>query len=88
MRQVLRLLRGALRRGRGAQPIPPADLMRENSRLAARAASEIVLLGQTVNAYISRGVGFRQLLRMVAAVEGIERIRFLPHRSESTCRIR
>jgi tRNA-2-methylthio-N6-dimethylallyladenosine synthase len=46
---------------------------------------EVVLLGQTVNAYHHEGVRFGDLLRKVAAVDGIERIRFTsPHPSDMT----
>ena len=44
---------------------------------------EVVLLGQTVNAYRDDGVDFGKLLRMVAAIDGLERIRFTsPHPSD------
>src|SRR5208282_6573765 len=66
-------------RGR-ERSIPPADLMREIGELAARGVKEIVLLGQTVNAYRFGANDFGALLRMVASIEGIERIRFTsPH---------
>ena len=69
-------------RGR-ERSVPPADLIREIRALAARGVREIVLLGQTVNAYRFEGTGFGDLLRMVAAVDGIERIRFTsPHPSD------
>jgi tRNA-2-methylthio-N6-dimethylallyladenosine synthase len=69
-------------RGR-ERSIPPADLMREISELAARGVKEIVLLGQTVNAYRFGDTDFGALLRMVAAIDGIERIRFTsPHPSD------
>ncbi len=66
-------------RGR-ERSVPPADIIREVRDLAIRGVKEIVLLGQTVNAYRFDHVGFGELLRMVAAVDGIERIRFTsPH---------
>ena len=69
-------------RGR-ERSVPPADIIREVRDLAARGVKEIVLLGQTVNAYRFDRVGFGELLRMVAAVDGIERIRFTsPHPSD------
>jgi tRNA-2-methylthio-N6-dimethylallyladenosine synthase len=44
---------------------------------------EVVLLGQTVNAYRADGVDFGGLLRRVAAIDGLERIRFTsPHPSD------
>src|SRR5579859_7844311 len=69
-------------RGR-ERSVPPTDLIREIRELAARGVREVVLLGQTVNAYRFEEVGFGELLRMVAAVDGIERIRFTsPHPSD------
>jgi tRNA-2-methylthio-N6-dimethylallyladenosine synthase len=37
---------------------------------------EVTLLGQTVNSYVFEGVTFAELLRAVARVDGLERIRF------------
>jgi tRNA-2-methylthio-N6-dimethylallyladenosine synthase len=69
-------------RGR-ERSIPPPDLMREIGELAARGVKEIVLLGQTVNAYRFGETDFGALLRMVATIDGIERIRFTsPHPSD------
>ncbi len=69
-------------RGR-ERSIPPADLIREISELAERGVREVVLLGQTVNAYRFGETDFGALLRMIARVEGIERIRFTsPHPSD------
>ncbi|HXN13743.1 MAG TPA: tRNA (N6-isopentenyl adenosine(37)-C2)-methylthiotransferase MiaB [Candidatus Acidoferrales bacterium] len=69
-------------RGR-ERSIPPADLMREIGELAERGVKEIVLLGQTVNAYRFGDTDFGALLRMVASIDGIERIRFTsPHPSD------
>ncbi len=66
-------------RGR-ERSVPAAALMREMRELAQRGVREVVLLGQTVNAYRDGAVDFGKLLRMVAAVDGIERIRFTsPH---------
>ena len=66
-------------RGR-ERSIPPSDLMREIGELAARGVKEVVLLGQTVNAYRFGDTGFSALLKMVASIGGIERIRFTsPH---------
>ena len=66
-------------RGR-ERSIPPSDLMREIGELAARGVKEVVLLGQTVNAYRFGDTGFSALLKMVASIGGIERIRFMsPH---------
>jgi tRNA-2-methylthio-N6-dimethylallyladenosine synthase len=69
-------------RGR-ERSIAPEDLRREICELAMRGVREIVLLGQTVNAYRYQDVDFGALLRMVAGVDGIERIRFTsPHPSD------
>jgi tRNA-2-methylthio-N6-dimethylallyladenosine synthase len=69
-------------RGR-ERSVPPADIIREVRDLATRGVKEIVLLGQTVNAYRFDEVKFGELLRMVAAVDGVERIRFTsPHPSD------
>jgi tRNA-2-methylthio-N6-dimethylallyladenosine synthase len=71
-------------RGR-ERSLPPADILREVRELAARDVKEIVLLGQTVNAYHFDNIGFGELLTMVAEVEGIDRIRFTsPHPSDMT----
>ncbi len=71
-------------RGR-ERSIAPADLLREIAELAERGVREVVLLGQTVNAYRFGEVDFGALLRMVARVAGIERIRFTsPHPSDMT----
>jgi len=69
-------------RGR-ERSIPPEDLLREIGELAARGVREVVLLGQTVNAYRSGETDFGDLLKMVARIAGIERIRFTsPHPSD------
>lgn len=71
-------------RGR-ERSVAPADVLREVRELAARGVHEVVLLGQTVNAYRFGKVDFAALLTLVAAVDGIERIRFTsPHPSEVT----
>ncbi|HKF28951.1 MAG TPA: tRNA (N6-isopentenyl adenosine(37)-C2)-methylthiotransferase MiaB [Candidatus Binataceae bacterium] len=69
-------------RGR-ERSIAPQDLLREVDELAARGVREVVLLGQTVNAYRFGETDFGGLLKMVARVDGIERIRFTsPHPSD------
>jgi len=71
-------------RGR-ERSIPTSDILREINGLASRGVKEIVLLGQTVNAYRYDGIGFGELLEMVAATDGIERIRFTsPHPGDMT----
>ncbi len=69
-------------RGR-ERSVPPTDLIREVRELAEGGVREVVLLGQTVNAYRFGEVDFGALLRLVARVDGIERIRFTsPHPSD------
>jgi tRNA-2-methylthio-N6-dimethylallyladenosine synthase len=69
-----------LTRGR-ERAIAPAEVVRQVRVLAASGCREVQLLGQTVNSYRAaedgREVGFAELLARVAAVEGIDRIRFL-----------
>ena len=59
----------------------PDEVVRQVRAMAASGFREVQLLGQTVNSYrFSEGqceVGFADLLRQVAAVDGIERIRFV-----------
>ncbi|MCB1745951.1 MAG: tRNA (N6-isopentenyl adenosine(37)-C2)-methylthiotransferase MiaB [Gammaproteobacteria bacterium] len=60
---------------------PFDDVISEIHDLAERGAKEIVLLGQNVNAYRGpthdgRVVDLAALIRFVAAVDGVERIRF------------
>ncbi len=56
--------------------IPPREILRLAREHAARGHKELTLLGQTVNSYRYEDVSFADLLRAVAQVEGIERIRF------------
>jgi tRNA-2-methylthio-N6-dimethylallyladenosine synthase len=64
---------------------PPDELVAEVERLAADGVREVTLLGQNVNSYgrdlpKDRRVTFAELLAMVDAVDGIERIRYTsPH---------
>jgi tRNA-2-methylthio-N6-dimethylallyladenosine synthase len=62
---------------------PSANILREVEGLVASGYIEILLLGQTVNSYVDRTAGpmnFAQLLRKLAAIEGLKRIRFTsPH---------
>jgi tRNA-2-methylthio-N6-dimethylallyladenosine synthase len=62
-----------------------AEVIDEVQRLAARGVSEVTLLGQTVNSYRSESVSFPELLRRVARVGGIRRVRFTsPHPNDVT----
>ena len=61
---------------------PPEDIVAEISNLAQQGVKEVTLLGQNVNSYgkVSDGslqyLSFPGLLKQVAAIEGIKRIRF------------
>jgi tRNA-2-methylthio-N6-dimethylallyladenosine synthase len=55
---------------------PPREILRQARAMAAAGYKQVQLLGQTVNSYRHEGVGFAEILRAVAEVEGIERIRF------------
>ncbi len=54
----------------------PREILRQARAYAEAGYKEIVLLGQTVNSYRHEDVSFADLLRAVASVDGIERIRF------------
>jgi tRNA-2-methylthio-N6-dimethylallyladenosine synthase len=64
---------------------PAAELVAEVERLAADGVREVTLLGQNVNSYgrdLKKGgrVSFAELLGMVDAIDGIDRIRYTsPH---------
>lgn len=59
----------------------PDEILRQARALAEAGYREVQLVGQTVNSYHyqqgDRDVSFAMLLRQVAAVEGIDRIRFV-----------
>jgi tRNA-2-methylthio-N6-dimethylallyladenosine synthase len=52
---------------------PPAAIVAEAERLAAKGVREVTLLGQNVNAYAG---GLAPLIRTLAAIEGLDRIRY------------
>jgi tRNA-2-methylthio-N6-dimethylallyladenosine synthase len=54
----------------------PDDIVAEVAMLVGQAYPEVMLLGQTVNAYEKDGVDFAGLLERVHAVEGLQRLRF------------
>ncbi|MEE1276271.1 MAG: tRNA (N6-isopentenyl adenosine(37)-C2)-methylthiotransferase MiaB [Fibrobacteraceae bacterium] len=57
-----------------------SDILREVNEATAQGVSEIMLLGQTVNAYRDGNETFASLLNRVSEIEGIKRIRFTsPH---------
>jgi tRNA-2-methylthio-N6-dimethylallyladenosine synthase len=71
---------------------PFEDLVREIAGLAARGASEVTLLGQNVNAWRGaiggEAADFAELLRYVAEIDGLERIRYTTsHPREFTQRL-
>ncbi|WOX05001.1 tRNA (N6-isopentenyl adenosine(37)-C2)-methylthiotransferase MiaB [Microbulbifer pacificus] len=60
---------------------PVADVLEEVAHLAAQGVREVNLLGQNVNAYRAAGedgqmVDFAELITYVAAIDGIDRIRY------------
>ncbi len=56
--------------------VAPREVLRQVRDFAERGYKEVVLLGQTVNSYAWEDVTFAELLRAVAQVDGIERVRF------------
>jgi tRNA-2-methylthio-N6-dimethylallyladenosine synthase len=74
---------------RGRERSLPGPVLVEQIRaLAGVGVREVVLLGQTVNAWRYDGWDFADLLRRTAAVPGIRRIRFTsPHPAEMTPRV-
>ena len=61
------------------------EVISEIQGLAARGVTEVTLLGQTVNSYRWEDLSFAGLLRRVARVPGIRRVRFTsPHPSDVT----
>ena len=72
---------------------PLADVMRDVQELVAQGVKEVTLLGQNVNAYCGAGddgetVDFAFLLKAIAALEGITRLRYsTSHPKEMTQRL-
>ncbi len=61
------------------------EVVSEVRGLAEQGVSEVTLLGQTVNSYVWNDVTFPELLRDVARVDGIRRVRFTsPHPNDVT----
>jgi tRNA-2-methylthio-N6-dimethylallyladenosine synthase len=56
---------------------PPERLLAEARNLASRGVREITLLGQNVNAYRAGDYGLARLIRELAQVEGIVRLRYM-----------
>ena len=62
---------------RGAeQSRAPEAVLREARQLVEKGARELVLLGQNVNAYDGDGWSLAKLCEAMAAIEGLERIRY------------
>ncbi len=58
----------------------PGEVLAEVRGLAEQGVTEVTLLGQTVNSYRHGDTAFPELLRSVARVDGIRRVRFTsPH---------
>ena len=63
----------------------PQAILAEVRALAEEGVPEVTLLGQTVNSYEHDGWNFPRLLREVARVDGIRRVRFTsPHPNDFT----
>ncbi len=61
------------------------EILTEVRSLAEQGVTEVTLLGQTVNSYVWDGVAFPELLRSVARVDGIRRVRYTsPHPNDVT----
>ena len=62
-----------------------SDILNEIREIAEAGRTEVTLLGQTVNSYESDGVVFHELLRSIARIDGIRRVRFTsPHPNDVT----
>ncbi|MGK2934187.1 MAG: tRNA (N6-isopentenyl adenosine(37)-C2)-methylthiotransferase MiaB [Gemmatimonadaceae bacterium] len=67
---------------------PLLDAVREVEQVAGQGITEVVLLGQTVNSYNDGSHDFADLLRAVAKVDGIRRVRFTsPHPNDFSERV-
>lgn len=74
-------------RTRGPETCRPAEaIVAEVRTLVERGVPEVMLLGQTVNAYRHAGVDFPSLLERVAAIEGLLRLRFTTSHPEHMTR--
>ena len=67
---------------------PGRQILAEVRRLASEGYQEVMLLGQTVNSWNDPEeeiISFAELLRRVASIEGVKRVRFTsPHPSDFT----
>ncbi len=55
---------------------PVEDIVRETIKLVQKGVREVTLIGQTVNSWKLAGYKFGDLLKMMAEIEGLLRIRF------------
>ena len=55
---------------------PTREILSEIGNLVIKGVKEVTLIGQTVNSWRDNGYKFSDLLRKVAELEGLERIRF------------
>ena len=62
-------------RGR-ERSLPAEEILQQVRNIAAEGFREVTLLGQTVNSYDDGHTDFADLLRAVAAIDSIERVRF------------
>lgn len=63
----------------------PSAVLEEVRGISESGMSEVTLLGQTVNSYRAQGWDFPRLLRAVATIPGIRRVRFTsPHPNDVT----
>jgi len=59
------------------------NILIEAKNLIENGAKEIMLLGQNVNSYQTENTGFYELLKAIADLEGLKRLRFMsPHPNE------
>jgi tRNA-2-methylthio-N6-dimethylallyladenosine synthase len=66
----------------------PEHILEEVRGIVAQGITEVVLLGQTVNSYEHGGWDFPRLLRAVARVPGVRRVRFTsPHPNDFTAEL-
>ncbi len=66
----------------------PAEVLAEVGEAVRRGYSEVTLLGQTVNSYAAEDWDFAALLRAVARVPGLRRVRFTsPHPNDVSERL-
>jgi tRNA-2-methylthio-N6-dimethylallyladenosine synthase len=56
--------------------VAPREILRQCREAAAHGYKEVTLLGQTVNSYVYEDVDFADLVTAVAAIDGIQRVRF------------